>query len=59
MSHLMINVDALHCGGHLVMDTMIGCLIASDRDLGDVENKKEKWAGKDCTALEIARGEQS
>jgi len=34
---------------------VIECLIASGRDLGDVENRKGKWIGKDYTALEIAR----
>jgi len=41
------------------MDTMIGCLIASDRDLGDVENKTGKDDGNDYTALEIAREESN
>ena len=38
---------------------MIECLIASGRDLGDIENKKgtDWWDGKDYTALEIAREE--
>ena len=30
-------------------------LIASDRDLGDVKNKKGKWGHQDYTALEVAR----
>ena len=42
-----------HSGG-------IAWLIASGRDLGDVENKKgNDWDGKDYTALEIARKEKS
>ena len=34
---------------------VIEWLIASDRELGDVKNKKAIWGGKGYTALEIAR----
>ena len=37
---------------------MIEWLIASGRDLGDVENKKGDWRGKDYSCLEIAREEK-
>ena len=37
---------------------VVGWLIASGRDLGDVENKKGKWGNQDYTAIEIARGEK-